>query len=183
LYSRKGTAEALIEFLELYTGKTVSLTEHSRGLKPLVVGGPDFKLGSGIVLLGTGPKGMRVGDTTVVGHAAIRDRVSDPDEPFLSLARRFSIVIDMDRAEFQKREATLRRIVTEQKPAHTTCNIRITAGQSTIGNAVLGVSATVTQARPYRVGIIPLGSGSALAKDPHVLRLERGAWIGSSDQV
>jgi phage tail-like protein len=179
LYDRKGTPEALIEFLEIYTGRQVFLTEHSRGLKPLVLGGPDFKLGLGAVLLGSGLQGMRVGDTAIVGYAAVRDRVGDADEPFLPLARRFTIVIDMDGEEFQKREATLKRIVAEQKPAHTSCTIRSTADQKTVGQAVLGFSATVTGSRPYRVGITPIGSGSAVAKDPSVLRLERGAWVGS----
>src|SRR4030095_17018787 len=69
LYNRKGTPEALIEFLEIYTGRPVFLTEHSHGLKPLVLGGSDLQLGMGTVLLGTGPKGMRIGDTTIIGQA------------------------------------------------------------------------------------------------------------------
>lgn len=179
LYNRKGTPEALIEFLEIYTGRPVFLTEHSRGLTPAVLGNPYFRLGKRTVLLGTGPKGMRVGDTTVVGYAAVRDRVGDPEEPFLSLARRFTVVIDMDPIEFQKREAILQRIITEQKPAHTSCTLQTLPRQVGVGNAVLGVSGTVTDTRPYRVGVTPLGSGSAVTKDPGTLRLERGAWIGS----
>lgn len=183
LYSRKGTPEALIEFLEIYTGRRVSLTEHMRGLKPLILGATDLKLGSGVVLLGSGPKGMWVGDTTIVGEAAIRDRVSDADEPFLPLARRFTIAIDMDREEFQKRAATLQRITTEQTPSHTICKIQIDAEQKGVGNAILGAGASVTETQPYQVGITPLGSGSAMARDPRILRLERGAWIGSSVRV
>jgi len=183
LYNRKGTPEALVEFLEIYTGRPVVLTEHSRGLKPLVLGTDDFRLGRGAVLLGSGPKGMSLGDTTVVGYGAIRDRVSDPDEPFLSMARRFTVVIDLEPAEFQKLEGTLRRIVDEQKPAHTSCRLRSTAAQESIGNAVLGVSGTVTDTQPYRIGVTPLGVGSAVAEDRSVLRIERGAWVGSSKRL
>jgi phage tail-like protein len=179
LYSRKGTPAALVEFLEIYTGKPAFLTEHSRGLKPLVLGGPDFKLGQGTILLGSGPRGMRVGDTSVVGYAALRDRVSDPDEPFLPLARRFSIVIDMPREEFQRRMGTLERIVIEQQPVHTSCTIRLGANQGMVGTAVLGVGGNITDTRPYRVGMTPLGAGSAIARGPRALRLERGAWVGS----
>ena len=182
LYGRKGTPEALVEFLEIYTGRPVSLTEYLRGLNPLVLGGPDFKVGQGTFLLGAGPSGMRLGDTTIVGHAALRDRVSDPDEPFLSLARRFTVVIDMDPAEFKKREATLRRIVAEQKPAHTSCTIRLAAGQNEVGVGVLG-GVKVTDTRPYRVGVTPLGSASSVARNARVLRLERGAWVGSSKRL
>jgi hypothetical protein len=126
---------------------------------------------------------MRVGDTTVVGYAAIRDRVSDPDEPFLPLARRFTVSIDMDREEFLRRQATLKRIVTEQAPAHTSFTLRTTADQRTIGQAVLGTTAVVHESQPYRVGLTQLGSGSAVGKGPEVLRLERGAWVGSSRRL
>jgi len=182
LYARKGTPEALVEFLEIYTGRPVFLTEHARSLKPPVLGA-DFVLGRGTLLLGGGPRGMRVGDTTVVGYAAIRDRVGDADEPFLTLARRFAISIDLDREEFQKREGTLRRIVSEQKPAHTVCTLHSTAGRETVGNAVLGVSAKVGDARPYRVGVTRLGSGSAIAKGPRAMRLERGAGVGGGGRL
>ncbi|HEX5604439.1 MAG TPA: phage tail protein [Pyrinomonadaceae bacterium] len=183
LFNRKGTPEALIEFLEIYTGRPVFLTEHTRGLKPLVLGSADFKLGRGAVLLAPGPKGMSVGDTTVVGYSAIRDRISDADEPFLSAARRFTVVIDMDSDDFQKLEGTLQRIVDEQKPAHTSCRLRSTGAQETVGNAMLGVSGTVRDTQPYRIGVTRLGVGSAMAEDQRVLRLERGAWVGSSKRL
>jgi len=183
LFNRKGTPEALIEFLEIYTGRPVFLTEHSRGFKPIVLGSADFKLGRGVVLLASGPKGMSVGDTTVVGYSAIRDRISDADEPFLSTARRFTVVIDMKADDFQKLEGTLQRIVDEQKPAHTSCRLRSIAAQDSIGNAILGVSGTVTDTQPYRIGVTRLGVGSAMAEDQHVLRLERGAWVGSSKRL
>jgi phage tail-like protein len=180
LYNRKGTAEALIEFLEIYTGRPVFLIEHLRGLKPLVLGDREsgFILGNRTMLLSGGPKGMRVGDTSVVGYAAVRDRIADPEEPFLSVARRFTVVFDMDPGEFQKREGTLQRIVAEQKPAHTSCSLRALRTQGEVGNAVLGVGGSVGGPQPYRVGMTSLGSGSAVTRDP-TLRLERGAWIGS----
>ena len=183
IYSRKGTAGALVEFLEIYTGKSVYLTEYSRDLKPMVIGQADWSLGTGLVLLAKGPQGMTVGDTTVVGYSAVRDRVSDPDEPFFSLARRFAVVLDMDRDEFEKRKSTLQRIVREQSPAHTTFTMRITGDQRTVGKAVLGVSAVVHEPQHYRVGLTQLGGGSAIAKGPQAVRLERGAWIGSSGRL
>jgi hypothetical protein len=89
----------------------------------------------------------------------------------------------MDREEFLRRQATLKRIVTEQAPAHTSFTIRIATDQRAIGKAVLGVSAQVQESRPYRVGLTQLGSGSAVGKGPDVLRLERGAWVGSSRRM
>jgi phage tail-like protein len=178
LFARKGTVDSITEFLEIYTGRPVSVVEQTRGLKPLILGSATSKLGAGTVLLGGGMKGFRLGDTSVIGHAGVRDRVDDPNEPFLPLLRRFTVVIDLTREEFLRRAPTLRRIVDEQKPTHTNCTISLTTDQMTVGKAVLGVSASVTDAQPYRVGITPLGTASAITRDPRTLRLERGAWIG-----
>jgi phage tail-like protein len=183
LYRRKGTPGALVEFLEIYTGKSVGLTEYLRDLRPMVIGEKDSTLGRGLVLLGSGPRGITVGDTSVVGYAAVRDRVSDPDEPFLTLARRFAISIDMDRDEFERRKPTLQRIVAEQAPAHTICTIRSTSDQGAVGTAVLGTTVKIKENRSYRVGLTQLGSGASIGKPQRGLRLERGAWIGSSGQV
>ena len=183
LYRRKGTPGALVEFLEIYTGKSVRLTEYLRDLRPMVVGEKDSTLGRGVVLLGSGPRGITVGDTSVVGYAAVRDRVSDPDEPFLTLARRFAIGIDMDRDEFERRKPTLQRIVAEQAPAHTICTIRSTSDQGTVGKAVLGTTVKIQKSRSYRVGLTQVGGGASIGRPQRGLRLERGAWIGSSGQV
>jgi hypothetical protein len=149
----------------------------------MVIGEKDSTLGRGLVLLGSGPRGITVGDTSVVGYAAVRDRVSDPDEPFLTLARRFAISIDMDRDEFERRKPTLQRIVAEQAPAHTICTIRSTSDQGAVGTAVLGTTVKIKENRSYRVGLTQLGSGASIGKPQRGLRLERGAWIGSSGQV
>lgn len=184
LYRRKGTAAALTEFLEIYTGGRVMLTEHARGLSPFVLGSANLRLGRGTILLGSGVKGFRVGDTSVVGYSALRDkalfpdRVRDPDEPFLAAARRFTILVDMDGDEFDRRAATLRRIIDEQKPAHTACSIRLVSEQSAIGSAILGVGAAVGDARPFQVGVTPLGVGTAVAGGRGGMRIERGAWVG-----
>lgn len=183
LYRRKGTPGALVEFLEIYTGKPVRLTEYLRDLRPMVIGEKDSTLGRGVVLLGSGPRGITVGNTSVVGYSAVRDRVSDPDEPFLSLARRFAIAIDMDRDEFERRRPTLQRIIAEQAPAHTICTIRSPSDQGIIGKAVLGSTAKINTRQPYRVGLTQLGAGSSIGKTQRGLRLERGAWIGSSRQL
>lgn len=183
LYRRKGTPGAIVEFLELYTGKAVRLTEYLRDLRPMVIGEKDSTLGRGLVLLGSGPRGISVGDTSVVGYVAVRDRVSDPDEPFLTLARRFAITIDMDREELERRRPTLQRIVTEQAPAHTICTIRSASDQGSVGKAVLGTTAKIKESRSYRVGLTQLGGGASIGKPQRGLRLERGAWIGSSGAV
>lgn len=179
LYGRKGTPAALTEFLEIYTGRPVFLTEHLRGLKPLVLGVKELQLGRGTILLGSGVKGFRLGDTSVAGYSALRDRVRDADEPFLPAVRRFTVLVDMDRAEFDRRAATLRRIIDEQKPTHTAFTLGPVAEQGEVGGAVLGISGSVAGTEPYRVGVTPLSGGYAVSKGPQALRVERGAWVGS----
>jgi phage tail-like protein len=183
LYSRKGTSAALTEFLRIYSGKAVYVNEFFTAVKPLILGQKDHALGRGLALLGSGPRGINVGTSSIVGFSAVRDRVSDPDEPFLPFARRFSISISMDRNEFERRKATLERIVREQAPTHTSFTLSVTGDQKTIGQAVLGVSAVVNETKPYRVGLTQLGTASALAKGPRALRIERGAWVGGSGRL
>ena len=114
----------------------------------------------------------------MVGRAALRDLVRGAEEPFLALAGRFTVLIDMPREEFLARRRTLERIVDDQKPAHTICSIRLVSDRSGAGQAVVGAGAAVTERQPYRVGMTPLGEG--MAGSPGAgLRLERGAWIGS----
>jgi len=183
LYSRKGTAPALTEFLRIYSGTAVHIHEFFNAVKPIILGQTDRALGRGWALLGSGPRGINVGTSSIVGYSAVRDRVSDPDEPFLPFARRFAISINMDRNEFEKRKATFERIVREQAPTHTNFTLSVTGDQKGIGQAVLGVSAVVNETKPYRVGLTQLGTASALAKGPRALRVERGAWVGSSRRL
>lgn len=180
LYGRKGTPAALTEFLEIYTGRPVFLAEHLRNFKPLVLGSSELQLGRGTLLFGSGLRGFRLGDTSVAGFSAVRDRVADPDEPFLPAVRRFRVLIDMERAEFERRAPTLRRILEEQKPAHTSFTLGLVGEQGGAGSAVLGVSATVAGTEAYRVGVTPLSGGYAVGQGPQALRVERGAWVGSS---
>jgi phage tail-like protein len=182
LFSRKGTPLALATFLEIYTGKPVLLTEHSRMIRPLVLGGR-FPLGLGTVLIGTGKDVFRLGDTSIVGRAVLRSQEPAPEEAFLPVVRRFSIFFDLDRDEFRQREAVLRRIVDEQKPAHTICSLGIISAHNRVGMAQLGINSTVTGPEPYRVGLSPLGEGSAITKGPPGPRIERGARFGGKERI
>jgi hypothetical protein len=105
--------------------------------------------------------------------------VRDPEEPFLSLAGRFTVLLDMPREEFADRRRTLERVIEDHKPAHTRCTLRLVADRDFVGAAVLGAGGTVTERQPYRVGITPVGDAVAGRPAPG-LRLERGASIGSS---
>lgn len=140
--------------------------------------GSGLPLGRDAVVLGAAVPGFRLGDSSIVGRAALREQARDADEPFLALAGRFTVFVDMPRDEFAARRATLERIVDDQKPAHTVCTVRLTADRGVAGTAVLGAGAAVTERQPYRVGVTPLG-GAVAGRSRPGLRIERGAWVGS----
>jgi phage tail-like protein len=177
LYRRRGTPSAIAEFLEIYTGRRAFVVEDGARFEPIVLGS-GATLGQHIILVGSAVRGFRVGDSSVVGKAALRTGVSAPEEPFKALAGRFTVVVDMPRTDFVARRQTLERILDDQKPAHTTCTLRLIADRAFAGVAILGAGAIVTDRQPYQVGVTPLGGAIAGSGGPG-LRLERGAWVGS----
>ncbi len=178
LYRRKGTPAAIREFLEIYTGRPAFIVEEASQFEPMLLGG-ETRIGRGSILLRSGLRGFRLGDTSMIGGSALRDRVRDPEEPFLALAGRFIAFVDMAPAEFAALRRTLERVLDEHKPANTVCTLRLISAQAFAGAAVLGSGAAVTEYLPNRVGVTALGAGIA-AKGPQGLRVERGAWIGSN---
>jgi phage tail-like protein len=177
LFRRKGTPAALAELLEIHTGRQAFVAEDASRVEPMVLGS-GTAIGRQTVLLGSAVRGFRVGDTSVVGRAALRDHVGRPEEPFLPLAGRFTVWVEMPREEFISRRRTLERLVDQQKPAHTECVLRLVGDRGFVGGAVLEAGAAVTERQPFRVGVSPLGADIAAAAAPG-LRLERGAWAGS----
>jgi len=182
IFSRKGTPFALTRFLEIYTGKRVILVEHSRMIRPLVLGA-GLPIGLRTILMRSGKDGFHLGDTSVLGHAVLRAGAPAPEEAFLSFVRRFSIFVDLDREDFVRRKETLQRIIDEQKPAHTICSIGVISAHNRVGMAQLGINCTVTESQPYRVGLSPLGEASAIAKGPPAPRIERGGRFGGRERI
>jgi phage tail-like protein len=182
IFSRKGTPYALTRFLEIYTGKRVTLVEHSGMFRPMVLG-TNLALGLKTILVDSGRDAFRLGDSSILGQAVIRAEQPAAEEALLPFARRFSIFVDMDWNDFNNQRRTLRRIIDEQKPAHTVCSIGTLATGNRIGIAQLEINTTVSDRLPYRVGFSPLGEASAVAKGAPVPRMERGSWVGGAETI
>lgn len=182
LFGRKGTPSALARFLEIYTGASVLVIEHAHRVRPLLLGG-ELPLGLGTVVSSAGKAVFRLGDSSYVGEAVLRSQFPTPEEAFLPVARRFSIWLDLDQNEFSKRQATLRRIVEEQKPAHCACWLGALSSQNRVGLAQLGINTTVTAPQPYRVGGSTLGEATVIAKGRPAPRLERTARLGGPEPL
>ena len=131
--------EGISRFIEIYTGKAPAVIEHAKTGNPSVLGGP-FRLGVDTILVGAPVRGFRLGDDSILGRVAIRDIVQGLEDPFLSLANWFTVVIDLTQEERARYEKGLRKIISDEKPAHTAYTLRI-AGALTAGTGVMSASA------------------------------------------
>jgi phage tail-like protein len=159
LYKLKGTPTGIKKLVEIYTGVKPLLIEHSRTGTPMVLGGK-FTLGVNSLLLQTPVRGFRLGDDSILGWVALRDKVLSPEDPFLPLAHNFTVILDLSPEKFGDFEKGLRRILDEGKPAHTAYALRI-AHDMRVGRAsYVGISTRLTDHRPIRLGVdSALGSG------------------------
>jgi len=159
LYKLKGTPTGIKKLVEIYTGVKPLLIEHSRTGKPMVLGGK-FTLGVNSLLLQTPVRGFRLGDDSILGWVALRDKVLSPEDPFLPLAHQFTVILDLSPEEFGDYEKGLKRILDEGKPAHTVYSLHIAHDMRVGSGAYVGISTRLTDHRPIRLGVdSTLGSG------------------------
>ncbi|HWP92870.1 MAG TPA: phage tail protein I [Thermodesulfobacteriota bacterium] len=152
LYKLKGTALGIQRLIEIYTGKTPLIIEYSRIGKPVVLGG-NFKLGVDSLIIQTPIRGFRLGDDSILGRVALRDTVQMPEDPFLQIAHRFTIILDLTPEEFAFYEKGLVRILNEEKPAHTIYNLRVIREAMVGIGTYVGISTKVADYEPLRLGI------------------------------
>jgi hypothetical protein len=68
--------------------------------------GQEFQLGINSLLIQTPIRGFRLGDDSILGRVALREMVQSPEETFLPMAHRFTIVVDLSAEEFSRSEKT-----------------------------------------------------------------------------
>jgi phage tail-like protein len=178
LYRMKGTVEGISRFVEIYTGKVPVILEHAATGNPAILGG-QFKLGVDSILVATPVRGFRLGDDSLIGRVALRDVVQAMEDPFLSLANRFTIVIDLTQEERDRYEKGLKKIIADQKPAHTACSLRIAGALTGGARKYVGISTIVGGYDPLRVGSSVVGGGLLLAEHEEGGRIGERASIGA----
>ncbi len=182
LYKSKGTPPGIRRLVEIYTGSTPLIIEHSRVGRPMVLG-VDFRVGVDSLLIETPVRGFRLGDDSILGRVALRDSVQSPEDPFLQMAHRFTIVLDLSRWEFTRYEKGLKRILDEERPAHTAYNLRV------IGDMRLGIGTYVGMGKiadygPIRLGIdAAIGSGTVVMGGEEGGRVERHSRLGKDTKL
>ena len=177
LYKQKGTPSGITRIIEIYTGKKPVLLEYSKIKKPIVLRDDGtFRLGVNSLLLETPFSGLRLGDECILGRIVLRDSVRLPEEPFLPMAHRFTIMLDLSDDEKILFEKQLRRILDEVKPAHTMYNLSFSSSIEETGTSVGN-----TKLDYYRH--LRLGAGAKIGSVVIVTDRERGGRIEESSIV
>lgn len=123
LYRRRGTVAALREFLMLYTGATVHISEPARHAHLWSLG-ETSTLGFTTMLVAAEAQGAVVGTTATLDHSHL---IADEDfgaPLFEDIAHHF--VVELHTAGLDDPEATaarVRAILEREKPAHTTYTV------------------------------------------------------------
>ncbi len=175
LFQQKGTPAGIQALIEFYTARKPLLVEHARALKPVVLG-REFRLGLNSFVQRGPVRGFRLGDAAILGRTAIREVAQRPEDPFLQLAHRFTILLDLSREEFQRYEKKLRQILEEETPGHTAYTIRLIGGTNWGTDMFIGVNSRVAEYQPLQVGANAiLGRTVAAASGEPATRLERNS--------
>jgi hypothetical protein len=140
--------------IEIFTGGEVAIIEHRRLRPPMV-------LHSNLSVLGVnsfvGPKRTQrliVEEYSRIGEFILEENEDAPEKPFLVDAYDFTVLMDTSALEGEY-EKTLRRLIEDEKPAHTRYFLRTTQGaigqlgkQGLLGvNTVLG-----DEMKPMHIG-------------------------------
>ncbi len=149
LYKFKGTPSGIEKLIEIYTGKKPIILENLKTVKPLVLGGKsNFILGMNSLLLQTPIRGFRLGYDSILGRVALREVVQLPEDPFLPMAHSFTVQLDLSNEEFARYGDRLYRILSDEKPAHTSFNLRV-ANEMRMGSGIyVGINTRVGGYKP-----------------------------------
>lgn len=183
LYKQKGTRAGLEELVRLYTGKIPVILEHSRTGKPMIINKDgSFILGINSMLLKTPVRGFRLGDDSIIGQVALRDIVQSQEEPFLALAYRFTVMINLSAEELKRYEKGLRQILDNEKPAHTMYRIQTGGGDGS--DLFVGISTQIADYGPIQLGdTYTIGSGIIVSNDEQGGKLDRNSRLNKDTDL
>lgn len=144
LYKSRGTQKTLRRVIEIFTGGEVAIIEHWRLRHPMVLHQSSIVGVSSFV----GPKRTQrliLEESSRIGEFLLEEQEDTPEKPFARDAYDFTVLIDTSALQGDY-EKSLRRLIEDEKPAHTRYFLRTTQGavaqlgiQSLLGvNTVLG---------------------------------------------
>jgi phage tail-like protein len=180
LYKLRGTAQGLVQIIKLFTGGETFIVEHHALQTPMVLGA-QAALGSSTVVGKSPTRGLVLEESSDIGGFALIEGDEPPEKPFEAGAYDFTVVADTSRLEGEAQMRALRRLVEEEKPAHTRCFLR--AGGRPLR---LGVSALlqVDTRLPKGFETARLGFNSRLGRETFLgKRFRRWGVIGRRSTI
>jgi phage tail-like protein len=183
LYKQKGTRAGLEELIRIYTEKIPIIMEHSRTGKPMVISKDgSFILGINSLLLKTPVRGFRLGDDSIIGQVALREIYQSQEEPFLALAYRFTVIMNLSAEELRRYEKGLRQILDNEKPAHTM--YRIQTGVEDGSDQYVGISTQIVDYGHIRLGdTYAIGSGIIVSNEEQGGKLDRNSRLNKDTDL
>ncbi|MCP4368025.1 MAG: hypothetical protein GY797_07930 [Deltaproteobacteria bacterium] len=161
LYKMRGTLRGLEEIVSLYTGSKPFIIEHFRLMTPMVIGA-DMAVGFSTVVGRKVLPRLKLGSARI-GECVITLAPLSPEGPFLSDAYDFTLHVNVSGLKSKCVKEMLKRIIEEEKPAHTRCFLRL-AG---------------TPERYMKLGVRSLiGIDTTIAKEYPAMRLGKEFGLG-----
>lgn len=161
LYKQRGTLNGLGAMIELFTGTRPMIIEHFKTRRPMVLGA-GAKVGRSTVVGRSFNKPLILEESSTIGAFVLNEQQEPPQKPFEADAFDFTLVIDTSTLKDAEQEEALRRLIEEEKPAHTRPFIR-TSRQA---DMQLGLHTLVEVDTRLACGYpsMRLGKGSILGK-------------------
>lgn len=154
IFKKRGKREGIENIIELYTGTRPVIIEHYNHLFPMIMGQRS------VIGLHTVPgkkpkKSLKLKVSSTVSEFALRENEPGPEEPFEYYAYDFTVVVNPTQLKTEARINSLKRIIEEEKPAHTKCFLRLASTGMKIGyDSFIEVSTIVAgESFPMHLGL------------------------------
>jgi phage tail-like protein len=164
LYGLRGTVRGLQEMIELFTEGETAIIEHHRLQTPMVLS-VNSTLGGSAVVGRSFKKRLVLEESSRIGEFALLESDEPPETPFEAGAFDFTILADTSRLKKEAQVHALRRLIEEEKPAHTRCVLRASGNVMQLGlHSLLGVDTKISRGfEPGRLGLTSqIGKGTFL---------------------
>lgn len=185
LYKLKGTPEGIKKAIEIYTGKKPVIVEYQNMIKPMILTEKGrFRLGVNTLLFQTPVRGFTVGSDSILGRAVLIESTPSSENPFSALAHRFSVVVNLSSEEVKRYKKGIRKIIDEEKPAHTICTLRFTSDTNSFGMwSYVEVNSVVDDYHAMQLGENAILGRNLIAMDLGEKggKVERHSRVGLSD--
>ena len=190
LYQSKGTYKGIKRSIELYLNSNpqqnkVTIIEYQNMIKPLLLAQKGkMALGVNTLLLQKPVQGFRLNSGAILGRTALLDNGQSSEDSFFSFAHHFSVVVNLSDAEKNHYEKGIKKIIEEEKPAHTLCILRFANDEEDLGMwSYIGVNTYVDDYHAMALNHNAVLGSNLIAVDSGEKggKVERHSKIGSPD--